>query len=927
MKHASKGKSSKKGKIIKKGNNGDSSKKKKIASIKKEGETTITINNKKIKAKIEVSKKKYKEEKKSDSISHDDMDVENKTNKNNQRQSETDNASITTGTSPKILKTLVHRIKYNIQSSPASILKLSCSPKMKGKKNVETNNNQQQLLSISRSDGSVELIVLPHFHSIGFIPGIANATTFDSLVCCSVNSTSSSFKFFAASSQQETFCSLNFTSMRYDHVQGSGGGSIFCMESNDESASSSCLLACGCEDGCIRIWDVTQSIENEQLLPTLKWGLPKAGNAILSLCWKKIKNVVDDLTIFAGVGDGTIRRYDYCGSKSWNNTWRITIDTLGSQTPTRIWALKSLPSSDSSPSSYIVSGNSIGQIQFWNDETGLLDSVFSTKATDEQHGVAIFDIASYQENKIFATGIDSKILCIEKVVKRGSINDHDWVGTNAYRNHTHDVKTLCLCNDHLLLSGGVDTKIFSFDPSHLNKTSHCELMSSSNSYFETLASVTLSKQKRLLAYFVSNNNTNDSISKTIEFLKISNSLLPPSPNGNRNITNDEEEEPAIQKIQSFKKNNNPIKLKSTIGLSQNNTFNYNNCVLSHEGDIIVASNTLHLLFFWLLPKEDVDNGEFHSIPIISNEKELQLLQCSAIQFLSPQVNESEQRKVDSNMRTLICITTNNILYAIQISLPNKKSDTINYKEINQAYVQENLSIKIAQMFDLKTIYDSNSLSYLPIQILSISTDNEWLATLQHAISPNEPNIILSSSVQIFKIEKNTNLQHWWTIPSPNHNIIPTGIQTCKGSIIIIYSNHKVYMHYLQQKQLSDWNVDATTPDSDKYLPEDIRKLKYYLPIQIIPYDINKCIMRSYDLFYMVDFDLPIPKGSDSEVRGRANTRNFIICERYRGLLFMDFLSHKDTENCSRNELLLVELPRNDILNVLSDPLERKEYAS
>ena len=48
-------------------------------------------------------------------------------------------------------------------------------------------------------------------------------------------------------------------------------------------------------------------------------------------------------------------------------------------------------------------------------------------------------------------------------------------------------------------------------------------------------------------------------------------------------------------------------------------------------------------------------------------------------------------------------------------------------------------------------------------------------------------------------------------------------------------------------------------------------------------------------------------------------RNFSICLRYTGVIFMDFVDE--------SELVIVEQPWLDIVNALPDALERKRYGT
>ena len=112
-------------------------------------------------------------------------------------------------------------------------------------------------------------------------------------------------------------------------------------------------------------------------------------------------------------------------------------------------------------------------------------------STFRQHTADVYSvIVSKDENCIFAAGVDSKVVCIQKVttaISGGSNNDmgdggsgdpddSKWIYTHSHRAHSHDIMALAIANEHLddsssssssskctLLSGGLDTKICTYD--------------------------------------------------------------------------------------------------------------------------------------------------------------------------------------------------------------------------------------------------------------------------------------------------------------------------------------------------------------------------------------------------------------------------------------------------------------------------------
>jgi U3 small nucleolar RNA-associated protein 4 len=184
--------------------------------------------------------------------------------------------------------------------------------------------------------------------------------------------------------------------------------------------------------------------------------------------------------LFVGVADGTIRRYEcrvqnpsvvndpltYDSHPVWFSNVRMTMESEGRTTPTRVWALLAL--SDGT----VISGDSLGHVQFWDGSTGTLLQSFDQN--DKKADVLALTVTP-NECQVFASGIDPRILSMERSqspLSYDSSSSQGWIMTHAQRPHTHDVKALTisrLTNQEssaqlktplwILCSAGVDTKL------------------------------------------------------------------------------------------------------------------------------------------------------------------------------------------------------------------------------------------------------------------------------------------------------------------------------------------------------------------------------------------------------------------------------------------------------------------------------------
>lgn len=433
-----------------------------------------------------------------------------------------------------IMDVKVHRLRF-LKLIPRSILSMaSTTTSIHFPTTNYSNNDTQQRhparLAISREGGSVELLSpQDRWVIVGHIPGVRGREV-DAMVWIyggnkggnvvddnsdnngNVNSAQHQFhrirhideqlRLFGCS-RDGTIFELDFATKRQTNVIGSGGGGVFCLTTmccRGRSTKARSLesfgggyFAAGCEDGTIKMYDAFGSNGGGVVsgLPTLAATLPSAGSAILSMAWLPGPNGNDNgdgmggSVIFASVADGTIRRFDCVtsivtgpistgsiiapakGSTSisyrWKSSLRMTVENRGLRQSTKVWALQAL--SDGT----VISGDSLGHIQIWDGMSGTMTQTFD----HNESGADVLCLAvSEDENKIFASGIDSSVRCIQR--KSSTSNDEGlskWISSNSHRKHSHDVKALVICHKEthnssnpleLLVSGSVDTRICSY---------------------------------------------------------------------------------------------------------------------------------------------------------------------------------------------------------------------------------------------------------------------------------------------------------------------------------------------------------------------------------------------------------------------------------------------------------------------------------
>ncbi|XP_002156689.4 U3 small nucleolar RNA-associated protein 4 homolog [Hydra vulgaris] len=301
----------------------------------------------------------------------------------------------------------VHRVRF-VDYKPRSI---NCA--------AFDNDSKFPKVAFSREDGSIEIRdPACNWTLINTIPG-QEGRTVEHLAWCDG-------RLFSGGMNSEII-EWNLELLKPLYQQDSYGGSVWSLK----FSYSKKIVAVGCEDGSIRLFDV---LRNGIMYNRC---LNKQEHRILSLSWSH-----DDLLIAAGGFDSKIRVYNV---KSGRVSVTMTTDNLKSNR-TMVWSVNFLKDST------IITGDSLGNTQFWDGMTGTLLQSFKSHLAD------VLAVAIYNDEKmVFTTGIDSKI--VQFVLLQ---NEHksSWIQTKHVRATQHDTRSLAICAEpyNCLVSGGIDPR-------------------------------------------------------------------------------------------------------------------------------------------------------------------------------------------------------------------------------------------------------------------------------------------------------------------------------------------------------------------------------------------------------------------------------------------------------------------------------------
>lgn len=674
---------------------------------------------------------------------------------------------------------------------------------------------------------------------------------------------------------------VDFKQSRPVDVVSSGGGGIFdlaaCKFHGAATSGSNSLpfVAGACEDGSVRIWRVTtgSSGQGEIQDPPLAT-LPSAGAPVLSLAWKNVavrkqgRTTTFHTVVFAAVADGTIRKYgldideqsrgidDFSGRRNsgketdtHNNHYtipnapksilRMTIENKGRKDPTKVWSLLLLEDNT------LVVGTSLGQVQFWNGETGTLTQ---TVIQSNSQADVLKIVVNSDETKLFCSGVDSRVVCLERkkppiiTAKPASqseltalVTSHlntyrPWKMTISQRPHTHDVKAMAIVTSssnalsssiETLLTGGLDTKICSYSVStfaHAQPQTWYPWPSATSLFSSTKTSTRKFKRKvvsmqhhdRIELYQLENLTSNPKASRST-YLKEDVAKYPKSiPLGTIRLGGSDDDEDDDDMISSF---SSPLQASA----------------LSPDGKFLAVSNASSTYLFHL--KYVAGNTNDAGSTTLQPEKvELPgaLQNVSATTFL---FSRDELYIGDSSGDQKVHI----------LHLSDKvKEDNEDQMDVEGEEDDAKLSM---QTVSLPESQESTIAEEIVLPIQSIHADGEFMVTCSHS---------RENAVQIFRrSSKKASYEHFWTLPSlgGGADARPAAVALLDGKRLAVatYRSH-LYLLDLETQSLNEWSEQYGFPIREKKWTEDSLCGRGY-PLRLIPLQDGRLVMVGFHLFF------------------------------------------------------------------------------
>ncbi|XP_034541161.1 U3 small nucleolar RNA-associated protein 4 homolog [Notolabrus celidotus] len=284
-------------------------------------------------------------------------------------------------------------------------------------------NRHTERLALARADGALEIFCFAdNYFQEKVIPG-REGRAVEAL--CWVGQ-----RLFSAGLNGE-ITEYDLEKLRPRYTLEAYGGPIWTISSNSQGT----LLAVGCEDGTVKIFEVLQEKIQFQR------NLDRQKGRIISLSWHP-----SGTHIAAGMMD-IIQIFD---AETGHATHRLLVDRGVGASKSKevvVWSIAFL--SDHT----IISGDSAGKVQIWDGFTGTLVKTHLVTKWDVQ-ALSV----SHDESSLVAGTSEGTVIQFQFLSSTVDQQDKAWIRTRTFKNHSHDVRALAH-TDTAVVSGGMDTQL------------------------------------------------------------------------------------------------------------------------------------------------------------------------------------------------------------------------------------------------------------------------------------------------------------------------------------------------------------------------------------------------------------------------------------------------------------------------------------
>ncbi|XP_068642656.1 WD repeat-containing protein PCN-like [Aristolochia californica] len=674
-----------------------------------------------------------------------------------------------------------------------------------------------------------------------------------------------------------------------DTSDSDDGEDNFVEASAASSYKEGSYVALGCDDGCVRLYAVTDSDEL-----VYRRSFPRASGKVLSVAWS-----VNAKLIFSGSSDGFIRCWD---AQSAHERYRITVGQggLGGGSEICVWSLLFLRCGT------LVSGDSSGAVQFWDSHYGTLLQSQSCHKGDVN---TLATVPS--QNRVYSGGSDGQVILLKMAFDSRGSGGHDsarvltkkWVNVGFVRSHTHDVRALTVavpisavpisredallhekaikvrCREKpmdfsyhkwahigvpMLISAGDDAKLYAYSAKEFTKFAPHDICPAPQRVpIHLLPNTFLKGTSMILVQSTSH----------LDLLSIQLKMDAPPDMGNRRA--------ARTTLLARVKSKASRKIICSAISSSQSMFAYSDHVKPNLFDLKYDIGRKG----WTITKRRLpqDLPFAHSIVFCSDY-------CSL-------VLAGHDRKI-----YLVDVERAELSHTF---IPRRQEDSMNSLPTEP-----------------------------PITKMFCSSDGQWLAAIN-----------CFGDIYIFNLE--TQRQHWFISRLNGASVTAGGFPPKNSNVLVITtSSNQVYVFDVEAKQLGEWSRRHTfvLPRRFQEFPGEVIGLSFppsFSSTSVIIYssramcliDFGMPVMKSDDSDLINSQDLPSKKSSDSSANGQVKRKRKDLDQET--MLHVkqnfDFLSFRDpvlfVGHLSEDSLLIIDKPWLDVVKTFDTPVHRHIFGT
>ena len=757
-------------------------------------------------------------------------------------------------------------------NSTYNILRINCIENIPSSIEDIFTLKELNLLALCRSDNTIEIWTTNSWIQLCKFPGLKNIQT--RRIWMIYKSTSpindnifNNLRLFTIG-LNGYFIEWSFETLLPKYTYQNTGGAIWDFKIKNKL----CLLAS--DDGAVRIIQIKKNEE-----PFIIKQFEKSRSKILSICFENSTNNI----FYTGHSNGVINKWNLKTGQILT-TINTGLNAKNKEEKNLIWSICSINTQ------YLFAGDSNGRLLVLDMQVGNI-----TQEIKEHNGdiLTICFNNNLEQPIIYYSGVDSLIGCIKFDKK-----NNNFIFVSSFRGQSHDVNTLSLVDNNILLSGGNTTDICIY-----------HLFNGGNLYQKYEKKVNTNIKRHIspfehrINYFVTEPNKDKIffiLHQKLDYVDL----------WNVNMNN---------QINTF---------VAKIYKSKNVEGNIISSNISFDAKIIAISYDKIIVVF----KYDLNLNEIKKIGKIKHQANYIYINTKyQIIFLSQKENKlfiydlnekEENNKYELTENKNIQLPKNNeinISHILNINNDNKNQLILNsnYNEKNNMLIYSTLSKQLYSIDLNDNLYESLPHPDKYITKISFSTDNKTI-------------ILIDENNYIYLIDIATKKFDNWTNKRIKNEDYPLnyikwynkifGICPLEPNKYILYTDYN-YIIFDTLKEIPPQCIIEKNK-MDKYIYSDFERLikEYHRILFEEEYRPNNPLVKENKSIF-----LPVEINREKNYFNLQNN-NFKITSRFNSIMLMKMISKEEANNEEKDKyLLVIENDWNNIVKSFPGALVKYNY--